>query len=83
MAKVDATEEKELGTRFGVTGYPTLKLFRKGAMYEYSGGRDRKTIVSYVLEQAGPPSIAITTKKAYDNVVKKGTSKGAGKPKES
>ena len=40
LAKVDATEEKELGDRFGVTGYPTLKMFRKGKEYDYSGPRE-------------------------------------------
>ena len=79
MAKVDATAEEELGTRFGVTGYPTLKIFRKGTPYDYNGGRDQHTIVSYVLEQAGPPSLHLNTKKAYDKVLKYGTpNKGPG-----
>lgn len=80
LAKVDATEEPDLGTRFDVTGYPTLKVFRKGTPFEYNGGRDRHTIVSYVLEQAGPPSLHLNTKKAYDKVIKYGSSKGPGVP---
>ena len=40
LAKVDATEETELGTRFEVTSYPTMKIFRKGKPYEYKGARD-------------------------------------------
>ena len=39
IAKVDATEEKDLGTRFDVKGYPTLKIFRKGKEFEYNGPR--------------------------------------------
>lgn len=80
LAKVDATDEPELGTRFDVTGYPTLKIFRRGTPYDYNGGRDRNTIVSYVLEQAGPPSLHLNAKKAYDKVLKSGTKKGPGVP---
>lgn len=31
IAKVDADAEKSLGSRFGVSGYPTLKYFPKGS----------------------------------------------------
>lgn len=80
LAKVDATENKELGETYEVTGYPTIKMFRKGNAFDYNGGRDKATIVSYLLEQAGPPSLELNTKKAYDNILKKGTPKGAGNP---
>lgn len=39
FAKVDATAEAELGTRFEVQGYPTLKIFRNGKPFDYDGPR--------------------------------------------
>ena len=42
FAKVDATAETELGTRFEVQGYPTLKIFRKGKPFDYDGPREEE-----------------------------------------
>lgn len=40
IAKVDATVEEDLGKRFDISGYPTLKLFKKGQFIEdYKGAR--------------------------------------------
>lgn len=39
--QVDATVESDLGTKFGVQGYPTLKWFVDGELAtDYNGGRD-------------------------------------------
>jgi len=54
LAKVDATVEPDLASRFGVTGYPTMKIFRKGSASDYKGPRDSTGIVSFMQKQAAP-----------------------------
>ena len=39
LAKVDATIEQKLSERFYLEGYPTLKIIRKGVVYDYDGPR--------------------------------------------
>lgn len=80
IGKVDATIEKELGTRFGVTGYPTLKFFKKDKATEpeaYSGGRTADDIVSFINRESGArgfvkkaPSTVVTLDNSnFDSVV--------------
>ena len=73
LAKVDATEEenKALGSRYGVRGFPTLKIFRKGAKEEeYNGPRDADGIVDYVKKMAGPAASLFEKKADVDAFVK-------------
>lgn len=60
LAKVDATENKKLAERFGIRGFPTLYWFVNGEQQEYTGGRSKDTIVSWVLKKSGPPSTKVT-----------------------
>uniref|UniRef100_S4RCV0 Protein disulfide-isomerase A6 n=1 Tax=Petromyzon marinus TaxID=7757 RepID=S4RCV0_PETMA len=52
LAAVDATVNQELSNRFGIRGFPTIKVFRKGEdePQEYQGGRTKSDIVAYALE---------------------------------
>ncbi|KAK2767004.1 Protein disulfide-isomerase-like 2-2 [Arachnomyces sp. PD_36] len=55
IAKVDADAEKDLGKRFGVRGFPTLKWFdgKGGEPEDYSGGRDLESLQQFVAEKTG------------------------------
>ncbi|NXM88851.1 PDIA2 isomerase, partial [Oenanthe oenanthe] len=57
LAKVDATAQTALATEFGITSYPTLKLFRDGNRTHplaYTGRLDSQGIVRWVQRRAGP-----------------------------
>uniref|UniRef100_A0A665WCE8 Protein disulfide-isomerase A4 n=1 Tax=Echeneis naucrates TaxID=173247 RepID=A0A665WCE8_ECHNA len=72
LAKVDATVESEIATRFEVTGYPTLKIFRKGKVFDYNGPREKYGIVEYMGEQAGPPTKQVQAWKQVQELIKDG-----------
>nr|XP_061810161.1 protein disulfide-isomerase A4-like isoform X1 [Nerophis lumbriciformis] len=72
LAKVDATVESEVASRFDVSGYPTLKIFRKGKIFEYNGPREKHGIVDYMAEQAGPPSKLVHLTKQMQELLKDG-----------
>jgi len=63
LAKVDCTEGgKEICGKHGVSGYPTLKIFRNGKFSkDYDGPRESSGIVSYMKKQAGPVSREYTS----------------------
>jgi protein disulfide-isomerase A3 len=62
IAKVDCTAETKTCEKYGVSGYPTLKVFKAGSMaFDYEGGRDADGIVKYMLSKAGPTSREIST----------------------
>jgi len=67
LGKVDATVEPDLASRYGVTGYPTLKVFRGGEPTDYKGPRDASGITSYMKKQAAP---SITTIKSIADLEK-------------
>uniref|UniRef100_A0AAQ4NPF0 Protein disulfide-isomerase A3 n=1 Tax=Gasterosteus aculeatus aculeatus TaxID=481459 RepID=A0AAQ4NPF0_GASAC len=58
LAKVDCTAHSETCGRFGVSGYPTLKIFRNGRdSAPYDGPRSADGIYHYMKKQTGPDSI--------------------------
>ena len=55
IAKVDATEEPELASRFEISGYPTLKFFPAGSAdaEAYEGQREVEAMVDFINLRAG------------------------------
>ncbi|KAG0166877.1 hypothetical protein DFQ28_006814 [Apophysomyces sp. BC1034] len=57
IAKVDADQHRDLGQRFDVKGFPTLKWFPKGYTSEsiesYSSGRDLTSLANFVRDKSG------------------------------
>ncbi|CAM2725123.1 unnamed protein product [Rotaria socialis] len=55
LAKVDCTVETKICGKHGVSGYPTLKIFKNGEFAEdYNGPREADGIVSTMRSKAGP-----------------------------
>ncbi|CAD6574135.1 MAG: hypothetical protein TREMPRED_001018 [Tremellales sp. Tagirdzhanova-0007] len=81
IAKTDADGVgRELGSRYGVTGFPTLKWFPAGSLdpVDYQGGRDLDALANFVAKESGvkskmkapPPSAALVVNaKNFDDVV--------------
>lgn len=73
LVKVDCTEGgKDVCNKHGVSGYPTLKIFRNGQVSkEYNGPRDAVGIVKYMKAQVGPSSKELSTVEAFETFVSK------------
>ncbi|XP_073917347.1 protein disulfide-isomerase A4 isoform X3 [Castor canadensis] len=75
VAKVDATSASMLASRFDVSGYPTIKILKKGQAVDYEGSRTQEEIVAKVKEISQPnwtppPEVTLVlTKDNFDEVV--------------
>ncbi|XP_033830837.2 protein disulfide isomerase family A, member 8 [Periophthalmus magnuspinnatus] len=70
LAKVDCTANSELCARFGVTGYPSLKIFRSGRdAGPYDGPRSAEGIVQVMKKQSGPDSVLLRSNSDLEQFV--------------
>ncbi|KAI4865054.1 disulfide isomerase [Hypoxylon rubiginosum] len=55
IAKVDADAERDLGKRYGVQGFPTLKWFdgKSDKPVDYDGGRDLESLTKFISDKTG------------------------------
>ena len=52
LAAVDATMETEIGNKFDVNGFPTLKYLHYGKTpQDYDGGRKKKDLVDFMVKK--------------------------------
>jgi protein disulfide isomerase family A protein 3 len=62
LVKVDCTAETKTCGKYGVNGYPTLKIFKNGEVAsDYNGPREADGIVKYMRSKAGPSSKELNT----------------------
>ncbi|KAK7595556.1 hypothetical protein V9T40_013381 [Parthenolecanium corni] len=73
LVKVDCTESgKSTCNNHGVSGYPTVKIFRYGKFVkEYTGPRNADGIVKYMKAQVGPGSKVISSVEDFNKVTSK------------
>jgi len=75
LAKVDATVEKDLATKYGVKGFPTLKYFTGDAdePSDYSGGRTEPTIIQWLRTRSMPAVTILESAEALTEFTAKGS----------
>ncbi|KAF4018061.1 hypothetical protein G4228_009781 [Cervus hanglu yarkandensis] len=70
LAKVDCTANTNTCNKYGVSGYPTLKIFRDGEESgAYDGPRTADGIVSHLKKQAGPASVPLKTEEEFEKFI--------------
>jgi len=61
LVKVDCTIHTKVCGKYGVSGYPTLKIFRGSSSEEYNGPREKDGIVKHMRGKAGPTAKDLKT----------------------
>jgi len=59
IGKIDCTKHKTVCNEHNVKGFPTLKYSIDGEVFEYSAGRDEKSIVAFAEKMSSPSVIQI------------------------
>ncbi|CAF3775909.1 unnamed protein product [Rotaria sordida] len=61
LASIDATIEHDLAQKYDVKVYPTIKFFSDGTTFDYTGGRARDDIISWLKKKTGPAADELKT----------------------
>lgn len=80
IAKVDADAHRDLGKRFGVQGFPTLKFFdgKSDKPSEYNSARDLASLTDFITDKTGvkakkklelPSELKMLTDKTFAELV--------------
>ncbi|KAJ3669465.1 hypothetical protein LUZ60_011415 [Juncus effusus] len=79
IGKVDCDSHKDLCSKYGVSGYPTIQWFPKGSLEakKYEGPRTAEALAEYVNSEGGtnvklaaaPSSVVVLTPETFDQIV--------------
>eukprot|EP00252_Welwitschia_mirabilis_P004313 TRINITY_DN1462_c0_g1_i1.p1 TRINITY_DN1462_c0_g1~~TRINITY_DN1462_c0_g1_i1.p1 ORF type:complete len:362 (-),score=83.93 TRINITY_DN1462_c0_g1_i1:209-1294(-) len=79
IAKVDCDEHKSLCSKYGVSGFPTIKWFPKGSLEpkDYHGGRTAEDLAEFVNTEGGtnvkiaatPSDVVVLSSENFDSIV--------------
>ncbi|KAG6430399.1 hypothetical protein SASPL_108464 [Salvia splendens] len=79
IGKVDCDEHKNLCSKYGVSGYPTIQWFAKGSLEpkKYEGARTAETLAEFVNSEGGtnvkiastPSNVVVLTPANFNEVV--------------
>ncbi|XP_046898161.1 protein disulfide-isomerase A2 [Hypomesus transpacificus] len=72
FAKVDATEEEELGAEFHISSFPMLKLFTYGDRHNpitYTGKRTVAGLLQWLRRRSGPGAAVLESVQAADDII--------------
>ncbi|KAI9143320.1 thioredoxin-like protein [Paraphysoderma sedebokerense] len=79
IAKVDADAHRDLGSKFDVQGFPTIKWFPKGSTKpeKYEGGRDLDDFAKFIESKTSvrakikrvPSNVAVVTEGNFEQIV--------------
>jgi len=72
IAKLDGTEEVRTAKRFDIRGFPSLKLFSQGKVYDYSGARTLDAMKKYIegREWAGSDGKAVPVQLSWSETMR-------------
>ena len=67
LAKLDCTAHQDVCSKYGVSGYPTLKIFRNGEVAkDYQGPREADGIVKVMRSESGPSAKELKSKEEIE-----------------
>lgn len=55
IGKIDCTQHKQVCNEHQVRGFPTLKYSIDGKIFDYTGGREEKALISFAERMSSPP----------------------------
>lgn len=54
VGKLDCTKHQHIASKYGIRGFPTIKMFRGGRAIDYDGAREESAMVQWANRAVGP-----------------------------